>query len=358
MNNKITLIIVVILIVIAIIFLNKTKVQSINITNSTAEIKNNSENINLESSLYPKAIEIVNPSGYLNTDYINIQDNIGKKVILVDFWTYTCINCQRTFPYLNSWWDKYKDKGLLIIGIHTPEFEFEKDHQNVQDAIDKYNIKYPVVQDNDYSTWRAYGNRYWPREYLIDINGFIVHDHIGEGGYEETEQKIQELLDERNTYLKINELIDKNISNPNITNTDFQKIGTPEIYFGYSFSRDQFGNEEGYNPEKVVSYKIPDNIDGNKFYLDGNWLNNNDNMQLNSSSGKIKLKYYAKNVNLVAGSKETVNAKVYLDGKELKNVAIKEFDLYNLVSDLDYNEHTLEIDFDNPGLEAYTFTFG
>ncbi len=358
MNNKIILGIVIILIVIAILFLSKTKVQNDNNTNSTTVDIKTSDRVNLKASQYPKAIEIVNPSGYLNTDSINIQDNIGKKVILVDFWTYTCINCQRTFPYLNSWWDKYKDQGLLIIGIHTPEFEFEKDHNNVQQAIDKYNIKYPVVQDNDYSTWSAYGNRYWPREYLIDIDGFIVHDHVGEGGYEETEQKIQELLEERKNVLNEQENITNEISNPNITNTEFQNIGTQEIYFGYGFSRDQFGNEEGWQQDKTVSYSIPDNIDEGKFYLDGSWLNNNDNMELQSDNGTIKLKYSSKTVNLVAGSTNEVNAKIYINDKYIKDVKIKDYDLYNLYSAEDYGENTLKIVFEDKGVKAYTFTFG
>jgi thiol-disulfide isomerase/thioredoxin len=134
-------------------------------------------------------------SGYINThDGFRLSEIVGKKVVLVDFWTYSCINCQRTQPYLNAWYKKYKDAGLEIVGVHTPEFAFEKDRANVVAAVEKFGITYPVVQDNDYQTWGTYGNRYWPRKYLIDIDGYIVYDHIGEGGYEETEEKIQELL--------------------------------------------------------------------------------------------------------------------------------------------------------------------
>src|SRR3989344_7615215 len=131
--------------------------------------------------------EIVNPSGFVNTDGITVGSQVGKKVVLVDFMTYSCINCQRTFPYLNAWYKKYKDQGLEIIGIHTPEFAFEKDIENVREAMKRFGIMHPVVLDNDYATWRAYGNRFWPRKYLIDIHGDIVYDHIGEGAYEETE---------------------------------------------------------------------------------------------------------------------------------------------------------------------------
>ena len=145
---------------------------------------------------YPEAKELVGISGYLNGPEFELADYIGKKVILIDFWTYTCINCQRTFPYLRDWWKKYEDDGLLIVGVHTPEFEFERDRANVESAIDRFGIKWPVVQDNDYATWRAYRNQYWPRKYLIDVDGYVVYDHIGEGGYDETEQRIQELLSE------------------------------------------------------------------------------------------------------------------------------------------------------------------
>ena len=168
-------------------------------------------NVNKEEKLarYEPAKEITTPDGFINTggEPITIGEFIGKKVILVDFWTYSCINCQRTTPYLNAWYEKYKDEGLIIVGIHTPEFEFEKIYQNVLDATEELGIKYPVVLDNDYSTWTAYRNRFWPRKYLIDIDGFIVYDHIGEGAYEETETKIQEVLRERNKALGVLESV-------------------------------------------------------------------------------------------------------------------------------------------------------
>src|SRR3990167_6237732 len=154
-------------------------------------------------SNYPvfKYKEITSPSGFVNTGPFNLKDIVGKKVILLDFMTYSCINCQRTFPYLNAWYEKYKDQGLEIVGIHTPEFAFEKNIENVREAMRRFGILYPVVFDNDYATWRAYGNQYWPRKYLIDIHGDIVYDHIGEGAYEETEMKIRELLLERSRLL-------------------------------------------------------------------------------------------------------------------------------------------------------------
>lgn len=148
--------------------------------------------------------EIINPSGFVNTNDtpVTLAEYVGKQVILLNIMTYSCINCQRTFPYLNTWYETYKDEGLVIIGIHTPEFAYEKDKGNVEKAMKEFGITFPVVLDNEYATWNALGNRYWPRKYLIDIHGNVVYDHIGEGAYDETEQKIKELLQERKEVLK------------------------------------------------------------------------------------------------------------------------------------------------------------
>jgi thiol-disulfide isomerase/thioredoxin len=144
---------------------------------------------------FKKAPDFTEITGYINTDPVQLGDLNGK-VVLVHFWTYTCINCIHTIPYLNKWYQNYADKGLAIIGIHTPEFEFEKSTDNVKQAVKDYQIEYPVLQDNNYATWKAYQNRYWPRDYLIDTQGFIRYGHIGEGDYDETEKAIQSLLAE------------------------------------------------------------------------------------------------------------------------------------------------------------------
>lgn len=139
-------------------------------------------------------IEFVDPSGFVNSDPFALADYIGKKIIVLEFITYSCINCQRTFPYLIDWHKKYADDGVLVIGIHTPEFAFEHDIDNVRDAMQKEGITFPIVLDNDYRTWRAYNNHYWPHRYIIDLNGNIVWDHVGEGKYDETELVINKLL--------------------------------------------------------------------------------------------------------------------------------------------------------------------
>jgi thiol-disulfide isomerase/thioredoxin len=148
-------------------------------------------------------VEIVNPAGFVNTNDkpVKLSDYVGKQVILLDVMTYSCINCQRTFPYVNTWYEKYRDEGLIVVGLHTPEFAFEKDKTNVEKAMKEFGITFPVVLDNDYATWNALDNRFWPHMYLIDIHGNIVYDHIGEGAYAETESKIKELLTERENFL-------------------------------------------------------------------------------------------------------------------------------------------------------------
>jgi len=208
-SKNIFLVVVIIIVASSIYYLNSQRVvvQEFNeqldeqISDVTVEVASDyirdDEAIAKKIGFFSEAPELRGIAGYLNTDpNIRIQ-NLKGKVVLVDFWTYTCINCIRTFPFLNSWHEKYEDDGLVIIGVHTPEFEFEKLTENVQDAIDQYDIEYAVVQDNSYATWRDYANRFWPHKYIIDIDGFIRYDHIGEGGYTETERVIQGLLKER-----------------------------------------------------------------------------------------------------------------------------------------------------------------
>jgi len=148
-----------------------------------------------EGAIYPSAEEIANPSGFINTNgSLSVKEFIGKKIILVDFWTFLCTNCLHTIPYLKVWYAMYKDQGLMIIGVHTPETVYEKDPQKVRDAVKELGITYPIVLDNNYGTWNSYHNEYWPAMYLIDKNGYIVYSHLGEGDYDRTEQEIQNLL--------------------------------------------------------------------------------------------------------------------------------------------------------------------
>ena len=324
-----------------------------------AEIKIPDTAMNKEekSKRYELAKEITTPDGFINTDKISVSEFIGKKVVLIDFWTYSCINCQRTTPYLNAWYEKYKDRGFVIIGVHTPEFEFEKDYNNVKTAVEKFGIKFPVVLDNDYSTWTAYKNRYWPRKYLIDIDGYIVYDHIGEGAYEETEKKIQELLEERKIALGMNEEINNDISTPTgIVRVDSTKPRSPEIYFGAT--RNTYLDNGKANTVGLQNLPEPADIETNTLYLSGSWDFQDEFAENKNGQAKITFRYQAKNVYFVAGSENGTKIKIIKDGKFVNEQVINEDKLYNIIQDSEYGEHTLEIIIENPGLRAFAFTFG
>jgi thiol-disulfide isomerase/thioredoxin len=329
--------------------------------------------VHIDKSQFRLAPELAGISGYINTadgQKITLADLKGK-VVIVDFWTYSCINCIRTIPYLNAWYDKYAGDGLVIVGVHTPEFEFEKNYDNVKTAVEKFGIKYPVVQDNDKGTWNAYQNRYWPHKFLIDDEGYIRYDHIGEGGYADTEKIIQSLLAERAANMGSNATIDKSISNPEkAQGVDFGKIYTPELYFGYQYARAPLGNSEGFKPDQVVKYSIPQdtNLVPNRIYLDGEWKNNADNMELQSGTGHIVLVYSAKAANIVAGGQGTLHvsednssmtsASMGSDVSGQGDVTINGQKLYNLTAHPGYGEHRLVIDVTGKGFQIYTFTFG
>lgn len=366
------LLIVLILIIGSIWYLESKKVDTGAATDENTEIMVTRMTPDEKKQMYEVAHEISSPDAFINTDGITIEEEIEKgNVVLVDFWTYSCINCQRTLPYLNAWQDKYADQGLTIIGIHTPEFEFEKELANVQRAVEEYDIQYPVVLDNDYSTWRAYGNRYWPRKYLIDIDGFIVYDHIGEGGYEETEAKIVELLKERKERLGLEGEIESGATPEGVDVVDESRPRTPEIYFGY----DRLGTIANL-PSKdcfdvTCTFSFPMTLSLNGFALSGDWHIGPEEAKLESDTGAIRLRFVANKVNIVArGGDSPVHAEIFLDGEPLSEavsgldvvdgeVTIGEAGLYNLV-DLKgkYGEHTLEIRAKEAGLSAFTFTFG
>ena len=297
-----------------------------------------------------KAPELQSIKGYINMNGIKISDLVGKKVILIDFWTYTCINCIRTLPYLKQWDEKYRGEGLQIIGVHTPEFEFEKEYNNVKKAVEEHGIKYPVVLDNDYATWNAYDNHYWPAKYLIDKNGNIVYTHFGEGNYEEVEAKIQELLKDLNS-----SIAKKPISKPEAVEAVSGPIGTPELYFGYNFRRAPLGNEPS-NMDNSGSYDfvIPKQVVPNRPYLEGKWKNNDDNFELVSETGRIVLIYKAKSVNIVAGSSQGSEIDSSASGK----LSIGVFNMYRVADDNNYESRLLELNITGKGFKIYTFTFG
>ena len=304
------------------------------------------------------APDISTPDGFINTTNlpITISEFKDKKVVLLDMWTYSCINCQRTIPYLNEWHKKYEDEGLVIIGLHTPEFSFEKVQKNVEKAVKDFEIKYPVVLDNDFSTWNAYKNRYWPRKYLIDIDGYIVYDHAGEGQYKETEVAIQKALMERADRLNMDMNVSSNISSPeNVVSVDSSNVKSPEIYFGWG--RNEFlGNGVASATGEQV-FSLPESISSNKLYLEGIWRFDYEYAE-NKSVASIVFEYEAKNVYMAAGSAEGVEVEIYKDDVFVKKITIKNETLYSIVEGVDYGKHTLKIKILDGGLKAFTFTFG
>ena len=317
---------------------------------------------------YQKAPELEQIDGYINTNGgpINLKKYIGKNVVLVDFWDYSCINCQRTLPYVTAWYDKYKDKGLVVVGVHTPEFAFEHVQSNVQDAVNRFGIKYPVVLDNEYKTWGAFQNQYWPREYLIDIDGYIVHDHAGEGEYDQTEKAIQDALAERINRLNISSHIET--STVKISPINLSGIQSPETYFGSS--RNEYLGNGSQGIQGPANFILPNNPKLNTLYLGGSW-NILPEYAEAKVGGSIIFKYNSNDVYLVgANVNGDTKIKVLRDGKLLGSFAGADVDmktgeatingdrLYKLIHDSTPGVHTIEIQIENGTLDAYTFTFG
>lgn len=303
--------------------------------------------------------DIVSPSGFVNAEPFALKDVVGKKVVLIDFVTYSCINCQRTFPYLNAWYDAYKGDGLEIVGIHTPEFAFEKDIGNVRAAAEKFGLEFPLVLDNDYGTWTAYQNRYWPRKYLIDIHGNIVYDHIGEGAYDETEEKIVELLNERKRVLGEPGTVVKSGAPKDAVTVDFEKVKTPETYLGAARLQYLVNLPQASCLNGSCSYSFSDGKP-NGYELMGQWKIDGEYAMLEKGEGAIRIAFTASKVNLVAGSMaQGIRAEVYVDGALHKELVIYANELYNLV-DLGgaYGSHVMEIRFLDAPVSAYAFTFG
>lgn len=333
-------------------------------TNDTSINKEVFLSMKEKTKKYIFAPELSTIDGYININSINpsnpapitIGEFKGKKVVLLDIWTYSCINCQRTIPYLNEWHKEYEDDGLVIIGLHTPEFAFEKVQENVEKAVKSFGIEYPVVLDNDFSTWQAYKNQYWPRKYLIDIDGFIVYDHAGEGQYQETELAIQKALRERASRMGMEDKISGFVPNPkNAMPVDSRKVKSPEVYFGSSRNDHLANGKTGISGEQV--FTLPSTSFANALYLGGTW-NLTPEYAENKNTASILFNYEAKNVYMAAGSDKGIEVEIYLDDVFLKKLTIKDEQLYTLVEGKDYGKHTLQIKIPTAGLKAFTFTFG
>lgn len=316
-----------------------------------------------KAAKFPKAPELVAPDAYLNTggSPITISEFKGKKVVLIDFWTYSCINCKRTTPYLNAWYDKYEKDGLVIIGVHTPEFAFEHLPENVQKAIEDEGITYPVVLDNEYATWNAFKNQYWPRKYLIDIDGYVVYDHAGEGDYVETEAAIQAALAERAARLGTDAPATGSVS----VAAETGKANSPETYFGWT-RNEYLANGKKYTQGPQTFVAAGPYI-SNSLYLDGTW-NIVGEYAKAQDDARVIYTYTAGRVYVVAGASGGMMT-VLRDGKPLpkelrgadvdenSQVRIDGARLYDLIKEEATGTHTLELQVDD-GIQVFTFTFG
>lgn len=320
-----------------------TKLEDNNIVQDALQDMGKEDQLSVSS--YRTAPEIVPGGEWLNSDPLTLQELRGK-VVLIDFWTYSCINCIRTLPYLRDWWSKYKDDGLVIIGVHTPEFEFEKSIDNLTKAASDFGLTYPIVQDNNYSTWRAYNNHYWPAKYLIDKDGRVRYTHFGEGEYDQTEQMIQDLLSETGVS------VDHTIDNPEYS----VETLTPETYLGYVRMTD-FASTEEVMRNEYSTYTAPNNLPANYFAFSGDWKVTPEYAEAKKGS-RLLLNYYAKNVFLVLQSEKGGQVKVSINGQVVQTIDVKASKLYDIYQSNSAEKDILELEFLDDGIQAFAFTFG
>ncbi|MEO9138839.1 MAG: redoxin domain-containing protein, partial [Jatrophihabitans sp.] len=296
-----------------------------------------------------KAPEITGINGWLNTpdDTALSLTQLRGKVVLIDFWTYSCINCQRTLPYLESWYRNYHDRGLEIIGVHTPEFAFEHDKDNVREQAAALGVKYPIAIDNDYNTWNAYSNQYWPAEYLIDASGVIRHVTFGEGGYPDTEKLIRELLKDAGP--KHTLPVPTGAAAP-ITSPEAQ---TPETYLGYKRPLTVSGTKPV--PGKLSSYPRPRSIAQDTFGLSGQWRADPEYLQAGSNA-QLQLNFQARRVFLVLGGRGSVT--VDLPGQAPRVISVEGVPTLYTLLDASHSMRALMTLRITPGIQAYAFTFG
>ncbi len=328
--------------------------QAVGISNKI-DTKNTTNNLsmNLQNGLptpYP-APAIDGIDAWINSTPIKLDDLKGK-VVLIDFWTYSCINCIRTLPYLNNWYHQYHDKGLIIIGVHSPEFDFEKKLDNVKNAAIHDGIKYPVALDNQFVTWQNFHNRYWPAHYLIDKNGYVVYTNFGEGDYDIAENNIRYLLG-------LNQSTTPTTNNTSSIATIDQ---TPETYLGYSRAQ-HFSSPEPTIKNQSAHYTFPEKLEKNNWALQGNWTIMANRIVSMQKDASIEINFSARHVFVVMGNITDKKMVIKLLIKNEKNIITKYIDVnkHSLYEAISFNEPSngiLQIISSSPGLEIYTFTFG
>ncbi|MGA3135517.1 MAG: cytochrome c biogenesis protein DipZ [Terracidiphilus sp.] len=309
-------------------------------------------------------------SAWINSPPLSAESLRGK-VVVVDFWTYSCINCLRTLPYINAWYGKYKDSGLVVLGVHTPEFPFEKDETNVRKAVRDLGIDYPVAMDNDYRIWRAFNNEYWPAHYFIDAAGHVRYHHFGEGDYEESEAWIRSLLEERNHQPAPNRTTQIAASGAEAA-SDLQAVQSPETYIGY-IRATNFASPGGFDEDDARFYRAPARLKLNEWALTGRWKDEGQIATLLSATGGIVYRFHARDLHLVLGPAsdgKPVRFRVTLDGKppgadhgedcDANGYGmVTESRLYQLIRQKSgARDRVFRIEFLAPGAQAFAFTFG
>ncbi|PSH68468.1 cytochrome C biogenesis protein [Phyllobacterium brassicacearum] len=298
------------------------------------------------------------------------NEQLRGKVVLIDFWTYSCINCIRTVPYVRAWSEKYKDQGLVVIGVHAPEFAFEKKIDNVKKAISDFQITYPVAIDNNFKIWRAFRNSYWPAHYFIDAKGQIRYQHFGEGDHDKSEKVIQDLLAEAGSLKAENKAITPDLSGAQAA-PDLGNIGSSETYIGYQRASN-FASPEAVKSDAPLNYTAAE-PGLNEWGLSGNWTIGPEQATLNRSGGAITYRFRARDLHLVLGPSadgKPVRFQVTVDGRAPAeshgsdidadgNGTVTQTRLYQMVRQAgDVKERTFEVRFLDPGVEAFAFTFG
>jgi len=309
------------------------------------------------------------------TAWLNSQplmaEGLRGKVVLVDFWTYTCINWQRTQPYVRYWAEKYKDQGLVVIGVHTPEFVFERDVDNIRPALKRFRVEYPVAVDSNYGIWDAFGNHYWPAVYVADAKGNIRYHHFGEGEYERTEEVIQQLLREAGYPGKGNDAVKIDPRGSEVA-ADWENLRSGENYLG-SDKAEGFASPGGPFVGKSRTYAAPGTLRLNQWALSGDWTVSPGAAALDKANGRVVYRFHARDVHLVMGPSargSPVRFRVLLDGRPPGNAHGTDIDeqgygtvtqqrLYQLIRQPGpVADRLFEIEFLDPGVEAYAFTFG
>ncbi len=307
------------------------------------------------------------------TEWINspplTTEQLRGKVVLVDFWTYSCINCVRTIPYVRAWAEKYRDQGLVVIGVHTPEFAFEKSPANVRDAVRRFGVTYPVAMDNDFAIWRAFDNRYWPAHYFIDAKGNIRYHHFGEGDYEHSERVIQQLLKEAGAANVDQAVVQVRAQGAEAAAT--AEVASPETYVGYARAK-HFASPGGFGFDVRKTYAAAP-LKLNDWSLSGDWIVRPEHADLQTQGGRLAFRFKARDLHLVMGPSnmgQPVRFRVRIDGQAPSAKAGVDIDaqglgridsqrLYQLVRQSGgARERTFEIEFLDPGVQVFAFTFG